>query len=147
MCLSARNKRINVSVNGESRTLIRALEVFDLLPFLILENAIKYSNKNSDVTIEFHENKKSLSVEVANYGPPLNTEDQVNIFNRGYRGINAKDFTPEGTGIGLYLAKAIADAHNVDLKIFSNSTTINDRGTILSEFIVTLKFQDLIKEK
>ena len=147
LSLSARNKRVNVSVDGESRALIRALEVFDLLPFLILENAIKYSNKNSDVTIEFQENNNTLTVEVANYGPPLNAEDQANIYNRGFRGIFAQDFTTEGTGIGLYLAKAIADSHNVDISVFSNSTTINDKGTILAEFIVTLKFVDLIKDK
>jgi len=147
LSLSARNKRINISVNGESHVLIKALEVFDLLPFLILENAIKYSTKNSDVTIEFQENKNTLTVEVTNYGPPVNSEDQVNIFNRGYRGIYGKDFTPEGTGIGLYLAKAIAETHNVELSVFSNSTTINDKGTILAEFIVTLRFHDLIIEK
>jgi len=146
LSLSARNKRINIIVEGESHANIHALEVFDLLPFLIIENAIKYSTKNSDINIKFQEIRNSLRVDISNFGPPLSKEDQVNIFDRGYRGIYAKEFTPEGTGIGLYLAKAIADAHNIEISSFSNSQSISERGITLAEFIISLKFHNLINE-
>ena len=43
----AKNRNVTISLIGESRVEIDALPVFELLPFVILENAVKYSPQNS----------------------------------------------------------------------------------------------------
>jgi len=145
-CLSLQTKikQINLKFQGKSHASIRAYAVFELIPFLLIENAIKYSLENSEVSITFKEYSGTLEIEIRNYGPPINREELSKLTDRGYRGNNAKSFSSEGTGIGLYLVTAITQAHDISFNIFSNSQSTIDQGVEVSEFIVTLKFNKIL---
>lgn len=139
-CLSLKSKQKNISINmnGKSHTTIQALEVFELLPFLIIENAIKYSVDNSEINVNFEESRDNLKIEVINFGPPVKSKEVPYLLNRGFRGENAKKFSAEGTGLGLHLVNAIAAVHDIELGIFPNSASFTEKGQELSEFIATL---------
>lgn len=71
----------------------------------ILENAIKYSNQNSQIKISINKMDIYTRINIEDHGIGVTKEDYSNIFNRFYRGRNADDYN--GVGIGLYLASLI----------------------------------------
>lgn len=95
---------------------IMGYKIFDLLPFVLLDNAIKYSPKDKDIRVTFLEKDNSLSVTIMSYGPPLLAGEEQFVFEETFRGENVKN-TTEGSGIGLSLAKKICDIHDISIMI------------------------------
>jgi two-component system OmpR family sensor kinase len=58
-------------------------------------------------------------VVVTDTGPGMTPEEAENIFDRYYRGGEARTRTPHGTGLGLPISRAIARAHGGDLTVHS----------------------------
>ena len=112
----AESKKINLE--GQSYSQVKAYPVFDLLPYVLLDNALKYSPRDTEIRIHFSETSGTI-VTVSSYGPILDNDETHAIFKRGYRGRHAASIS--GTGIGLYLAKRISDAHDFDLKVFPST--------------------------
>lgn len=84
----------------------RASEQMGLFPFLVLDNAIKYSPGNSTVDVVLDAEKRQVSV--SNYGPVISDADFEHLFDKGFRGEKAMERTPdEGMGLGLYFLDAI----------------------------------------
>jgi signal transduction histidine kinase len=79
----------------------------------IIENAVKYSDKGTDVIIKgkYVSASDSFVVSIRNRGIPLNPEYIRGIFDRGFRSTEAKHKYPAGTGFGLYIARRIVEIH------------------------------------
>ncbi len=77
----------------------------------ILENAVKYSNADSLIKIIAEKENNAVCLSIISYGPPIDPKDSEKIFERGYRGKDAMEKVPAGTGFGLYLVKRIMDLH------------------------------------
>lgn len=76
----------------------------------LIENACKYSKQGSTVTIEIEPQADSVVVKVSNNGSSISSEERSRIFDRFYRGADAKRST-SGSGLGLFVARKIALAH------------------------------------
>lgn len=79
----------------------------------IIENAVKYSERRTEIIIDgaHHAESDMVSVTIRNRGIPLRAEDTNRIFERGFRTTEAKNRYPAGTGFGLYIAKRITELH------------------------------------
>ncbi|HEY4510559.1 MAG TPA: ATP-binding protein, partial [Candidatus Paceibacterota bacterium] len=75
-------------------------------------------------------------VKVADNGIGISEKDQGRIFSRFFRGRNAFEKEPEGTGLGLHLARNIVKAHNGEITFLSEE----GKGTV---FTITLPFGTL----
>lgn len=73
--------------------------------FNILDNGIKYSPKNSTITVSVKDYPMYVCIGVADEGPGIPEEERNRIFGRFYR--SAGNQQEEGVGIGLYLAREI----------------------------------------
>lgn len=84
----------------------------------LLENACKYSLPGSIVTLDVEEHSDLVVIEVSNTGSSIAFDERGRIFERFYRGADAKRST-SGSGLGLYVARKIAMAHSgaLDLEI------------------------------
>lgn len=134
----ANEKSIRIEFNGNSHMQMNLKQAFDMVPFVILQNAIKYSPPGYSININFKEEfEDSLSVEITSYGPPLEDEEDQHIFERGFRGKNAR--TMDGQGLGLHLAKRICDLHAISLTVEQGKwLPIEIGGEKFRNFIVTL---------
>lgn len=142
-CLSvmALQKRVDIAFSGQSFFESEVYQVFDILPFLLFENAIKYSPKNQTITTQFTEHSDALQIVIESIGPHVPKDEQTRLCEPRFRGKHAIEFEKSGTGYGLYLAKLICDIHKVDLKIESEQNITKIDGVPFSKFRVTLTFE------
>ena len=73
--------------------------------FNVLENCIKYSNKNTTITIQISKNTFFSKITITDQGIGIKKEIYNNIFQRFYRSQEVQD--EDGIGIGLYLTREI----------------------------------------
>lgn len=86
------------------------------LLMVLLDNALRYSPDAHAIRVETQRVGPHVTVSVRDNGIGIPAEDLPHIFDRFVRGSNA---LPGGTGLGLPVAKAIAEAHGGTLDIDS----------------------------
>lgn len=96
---------------------------------IVMDNAIKFSDENSTVSIEIQKKETEYMISITNNGIGITENDLPHIFNRFYK--SSSDKNKAGTGIGLAIAKQIADRHTITL---SASSVVN-KETVFSFFI------------
>jgi two-component system sensor histidine kinase CiaH len=87
----------------------------------LLENAIKYSPKESRIDATLKKTDSVLQLEIADEGPGIPDEEKKKIFSKFYRIGNEATRKTKGTGLGLYLCSKIADDHNADILVTNNT--------------------------
>jgi two-component system, OmpR family, phosphate regulon sensor histidine kinase PhoR len=85
----------------------RLREVFDNL----LDNAVKYSNKNSEIRLHAERRGDSIALSVSDDGIGIGADDLPRIFERFYRVDKARSRELGGTGLGLSIVKHIVQLH------------------------------------
>jgi signal transduction histidine kinase len=76
----------------------------------LVSNAIKYSPEGGEIRISGQVRPTHIIICVSDQGPGVAPEDIPHIFDRFYRSSIAKR-TTKGAGLGLYLARAVIEAH------------------------------------
>lgn len=128
-------KNAQINLNGLSRMEIPIISVFDMLPFVILQNAVKYTPPGYHINVDFDEtNNSQLYVKISSYGPLVDDAEIPKIFDREFRGQHSKNI--EGQGLGLHLAKRVCELHNARIHI--------ETGDTLSHTISGLKYQKFV---
>ena len=82
----------------------------------ILKNAIEYSVLDKDIDVSYEDNKIYTGIQIINYGKTINKNDLKHLFERFYKGENARE---DSVGIGLALAKAIILKDGGDINVTS----------------------------
>lgn len=77
----------------------------------LLSNAVKYSKDESSVEIQTEKEELFVRVHFIDHGIGIPEKDQPRIFEKLFRADNAQIHTDDGTGLGMYIAKAIVEAH------------------------------------
>lgn len=78
---------------------------------ILLDNALKYTADGGRITLLAHRVGKQVEISVANTSPPTHSGDLSRLFDRFYRGDESHSSQISGTGIGLSIARATAEAH------------------------------------
>lgn len=78
--------------------------------FNFIDNAIKYSDKGK-IHVSWLTEKNGVSVRVKDEGFGFEKEDEVNFFQKFYRGKNVDGTNVSGTGLGLYVCRKFIEAH------------------------------------
>ena len=77
----------------------------------ILDNAIKYSEPESTIHLEAHQNNGEIKISVKDQGMGIAKKHLPRLFERFYRVDKARSRKMGGTGLGLAIVKHIAQAH------------------------------------
>ncbi|HWC74148.1 MAG TPA: ATP-binding protein [Gemmatimonadales bacterium] len=104
----------------ESRILGDA-ELVERLVLIVLDNAIKYTPPGGNVRLDVTARDGKRSVVVSDSGIGIPTDQLPRIFERFYRGDNARS-RAEGAGLGLPIARWIADLHGARIAVTSDTT-------------------------
>jgi signal transduction histidine kinase len=121
----AQSRQVSVHIDDLEHALIEGdSALVRQLVMILLDNAIKFTPPGGEVRVRVAsaDGRATLIVEDSGIGIPA---DQLpHVFDRFYRGDRARGRS-EGAGLGLSIARWIADAHRAEIRFDSTS----DRGT------------------
>ena len=105
-----------ITLNGDATQL-------NQLAHILVDNAVKYADPGTTVTIRLQKHGDKVEFSVNNKGTPIPKEDIEHIFDRFYRA--EKSRTTKGYGLGLSIARRITEGMNGKILVESN----NENGT------------------
>ncbi len=76
------------------------------------DNAIYYSKEKTKITLNLKMEGTDVVFTVKDTGIGVPLSEQASLFNKFFRATNARQQRPDGTGVGLFLAKKVIDAHH-----------------------------------
>jgi K+-sensing histidine kinase KdpD len=98
----------------------------------LLENATKYSPKETTITTSLKKYRSGIELQIKDEGAGIAEDEKDKIFTKFYRIGSETTRKTKGTGLGLYLCRKIARDHNGDIAVTNNEP----QGSI---FAVTFK--------
>jgi len=105
----------------------------------ILENALRYAFSGDNVSISLKQKDKEIEVKIQDTGMGIPEDQQAKVFTKFFRATNIMKVDTEGTGLGLYIAKNIIDAHGGRIWFESEK----DKG---STFYFTIPVKESFRE-
>lgn len=89
----------------------------------LIDNAIKYSPKESAITIVLKQEQGGIALQVKDEGKGIEDPEKKKVFEKFYRVGNKATKGARGTGLGLFLTKKIAEQHQASIFVIDNSPT------------------------
>ncbi len=109
----------DLTINGDEFYLISLFQN-------LIDNALKYAEKNTTVTISSVRQQSGILIQVADEGIGIKNEFKELIFERFFRIGDEETRDTKGTGLGLFLVKEIVKLHDGEITCRDNSP----KGTI-----------------
>jgi signal transduction histidine kinase len=132
--LSAQQKGVNLLFDtGWPPALIVQCDADQMKRVLhnVVSNSIKYTGQGTNVTVGYREDDKYQHIWIKDQGIGIPVDEQAKVFKGFYRASNAVASRVPGTGLGLYLVKAVLKQHDGMVTF----TSEQDKGTV---FILSL---------
>ena len=111
-------------------------EGFKIVMENLIDNAIKYSPKDSSIIIKTFKSGNNISINVIDLGSGINDNEKNKIFERFYRITSSMSENIQGYGLGLCLAKTIVVSMQGTIKV-------EDNVPVGSKFIITFPSIDI----
>lgn len=118
--IASENNRVFRFENRIHRTIITDKLLLKQLMTILFDNAVKYTEEEGDIYFEISTTERSLYLTVADNGIGISAADKKKIFDRFYRVDKARTRQKGGFGLGLSLAKQIADALKGSISVKDN---------------------------
>jgi signal transduction histidine kinase len=103
-------------VEGDSQALHRVF-------LILIDNAVKYTPSGGSITVGINRSDDSAVAEFRDSGIGISAEDLPNIFDRFYRADKARSREFGGVGLGLSIARWVAEAHRGSIQVQSTPGT------------------------
>lgn len=107
----ANSKGCKIDLDGHAWGYIYGPPIFEMVPIVLIENAIKYSPARVPITVRFEENDQDIILRVESWGPQIKEDEKEKIFEKNFRGEKAQEHRSTGSGIGLFAARTIMRTH------------------------------------
>ncbi len=111
----AKNLKFSINIKDNIKLDLNRIHLQRIIDNTI-SNAIKYSDKNSIITIKLFKENKNIIFSVHNIGKPI--KDKKAIFTRYY-----KENSIKGIGLGLNIVKNICDENQIKIDVSSDTST------------------------
>jgi signal transduction histidine kinase len=120
-----KSKMIGLKALGDKESLVELMAI-------LIDNAIKYSTSGATITINDSRRGRQVSFTVSDKGMGISPKDLPHIFDRFYQAESSRNKqTAAGYGLGLAIAKRIADAHKGHI----NVTSTLGKGTAFTVYL------------
>lgn len=118
---SCRKRKISIKLVllGEQLMVSADREKIEQVVYNLLDNAVKFSDKNSEIELETGERHGKCFVTVRDEGCGIPKDHLTHIWDRFYKADNSRGKDRSGTGLGLSIVKEIISAHNQTISCVS----------------------------
>ena len=127
---------VNLTLTGEQLFVKGDMSKIQQVLYNLLDNAIKFSNKDSEIFIETKEKHRKVFVSVKDQGIGIPKDSLNQIWDRFYKTDISRGKDKKGTGLGLSITREIIRAHGENINVISTE----GEGT---EFIFTLTLSQI----
>ena len=86
----------------------------------LLDNALKYTSKESAISVLLFQKNRQIILQIKDNGAGVPDSEKKLVFSKFYRSGNENTRKAQCTGLGLYLCKKIALAHNANISVTDN---------------------------
>jgi len=119
--LAAKEREIALECPLNHRTLVIEMDPEILKSILrsFLSNAINYSRPGQKVILDVKKESGAVVFFVRDFGIGIPQKEQKRMFERFYRASNARAFKPTGTGLGLNIARVLAEKIGAEISFES----------------------------
>ena len=97
-------------------------EEIEKLVSILMDNAIRHSDRDSVIRLNLYRAKSSTILEIINCGEPIQQGEEQHIFERFYRADQARSRNENRYGLGLAIAKKIVQNHGGTIRAESDRT-------------------------
>ena len=115
----SRNIRIELEAGGDVPAVVIDRAVMADAVENLLDNAVKYSPPGTRIRVRLHADDTRVSVDVEDEGIGIDADEIPRVFDKFYRARRGNLQNVRGTGLGLALVKAAADAHGGSVEVAS----------------------------
>ncbi|MBF8808515.1 MAG: sensor histidine kinase [Enterococcus lacertideformus] len=129
-------KKLRYEIVGDDQMVLTDAKWVAFIFKQILSNAIKYTPDYKEIIISIEKNKQGVSLAIKDSGIGIPKEDLMRIFDKGFTGRNDRLSKTHSTGLGLYLAKSLAEKLGIQLVAHS----VEGEGTTMLLFFPILNF-------
>lgn len=136
---SSQQRLLSVNIPSNLPTVAADISSISEVFTNLVDNAIKYSNEGGSVEINARRNGDTVEIDVTDHGIGMPPNVMANLFSKFYRSHRTSG-NVGGTGIGLYISRAIVESHDGNISVRS----AEGEG---STFTVSLPTFDSIKDK
>ena len=112
----ARGVELSCSAS-EDIVIVADEELIHRLVLNLVENAVKFTHRDGKVHVDVRGGDGSCTIRVADTGPGIAPADQSRVFERFFRGDRARPEDAGGAGLGLPIARWIAEVHGGELRL------------------------------
>jgi signal transduction histidine kinase len=131
----SRNLQIRLLLMGKLLYVNADLEKIQQVLYNLVDNAVKFSRENTEITIETTEKGETIFVSVRDNGIGIPKDDQKLIWDRFYKTDLSRGKDKKGTGLGLSIVREIIRAHGENINLVSTEG-------VGSSFTFTLRRSD-----
>lgn len=125
---------------NDKKTIFEANDSITVLPYLLIDNAVKYSENNSVIKVRFFQDNNILKkITISSRPSYVIVDDSKLFFERGYRSLNNTSKS-SGSGLGLNIVKQICDYNNIKIEIDIDA---DENGK--QKFVISMNFDDEVK--
>ena len=107
---------------------------------IVCENATKYGPEDGEVSVRLRAEHGRAVIDVEDDGIGVAAGDLPRVFERFYRGARARAGEATGSGLGLSIAKVIAERHGGQIMLSSPIRALDSRATSARGTRVTITF-------
>ncbi|MGF2941366.1 two-component system sensor histidine kinase SapS [Enterococcus xiangfangensis] len=129
-------KNLQLTLAEEDANVLTDAKWIEFIFRQLLSNAIKYTPDHGKITIEITTKSGGVELRLKDSGIGIPPEDLGRIFDKGFTGENGRKAQQHSTGLGLYLAKTLAEKLGVGLTAQSTM----DVGTTMTLFFPRLDY-------
>lgn len=136
---SAQKRLLTVNIPNDLPTIAADRASMSEVFSNLIDNAIKYSHEGGAISVTAKENGGFVDVSVQDNGIGMPDSVVRNLFQKFYRSHRSRE-TVSGTGIGLYISKAIVESHGGAISVRSE----DGRGSV---FTVSIPIYSTVADK
>jgi signal transduction histidine kinase len=107
----AKNVSLNLKIEDALASVLSDPEKCKMIFTNLIDNSVKYSKGRGNVDVSARQSGDFIDVSVSDQGVGIPRAQQKNIFQKFFRSDNAMKHETVGTGLGLFIVKAIVDAN------------------------------------
>lgn len=113
-------KKLEIEFDGDEKTYVLAdSDAIHQVLYNLIDNAVKFSYESGILRVRIAEQDKNVSIQVYNEGNGIPKNDLPHVFDRFYKADKSRGLDKTGVGLGLFIVKAILQAHGEDITVDS----------------------------